>query len=259
MAKKPEAVLLDADIICYQIASMNQQTFWWDEDTVSEVIDHETAIGDLETFIEDLLATTGTQKVLFCFSSSPNFRHEVLPTYKHNRSRQEKPQLFYDLQDYLQETYPDRVRKKPNLEADDVIGILATMSPGRFVIASLDKDLKQIPGLHYNWRKDEFTDITTAEADRYFYLQVLTGDPTDGYKGCPGIGIVKAERILDEAGDDDPWPLIVKTYESKNLTEEDALQQARVARILRATDYDFEAKKPILWTPGVIPHYRRGS
>ena len=37
-------------------------------------------------------------------------------------------------------------------------------------------------------------------------------------------------------------------FEKKGLTESDALVQARVARILRASDYDFAAKKPILWS-----------
>lgn len=212
------------------------------------MIDREAAIENLEEFIEGLLRVTKTQEALFCFSSSPNFRHEVLPTYKHNR-KGEKPQLFFDLLTYLEETYPDQVKRKPNLEADDVIGILATMKPKQYVIATLDKDLDQIPGLHYNWRKEVMYSVTRKEADRQFYLQVLTGDPTDGYKGCPGIGIVKAERILDEVEGGDPWPAIVEAYESKGLTEDDALQQARVARILRVSDYDFKRKTPILWKP----------
>lgn len=254
--RMPKTILIDADIACFQIACVNQQEYQWDDETVSSVIDQESAVRDLEEFIESLLEATETQEALFCFSSSPNFRHEVLPTYKHNRKGSEKPKLFFSLQEYLQENYP--VRQKPNLEADDVLGILATMNPGKYVIASLDKDLLQIPGVHYNWKKNEIHEVSEEDADKQFYLQALMGDPTDGYKGCPGIGVVKATSLLqscEEVPDflgDLPhvmWRAIVKAYESKGLTEEDALQQARVARILRASDYDFDRKKPILWSP----------
>jgi len=33
------------------------------------------------------------------------------------------------------------------------------------------------------------------------------------------------------------------------MTEDDALVNARLARILTAEDYDFENKQPIPWTP----------
>src|SRR5690606_15306825 len=92
-------------------------------------------------------------------------------------------------------------------------------------------------------------EVSEEEADRYFYMQVLTGDPTDGYSGCPGIGPKRAERLLDGVGLEDMWSVIVETYEAKGLTEEDALQQARVARILRKNDYDFKNKSPMLWAP----------
>lgn len=238
-------LLVDADIMCFQCAAVNEVTFQWDEEVSSTVIERDEAIDCLEQFIRNLKRDTGVKDLLFCFSSSPNWRHEVLPTYKSNRKK-EKPSLFYVLQDYVSENYPTKI--KPNLEADDVMGILATMKPGQYIIASLDKDLFQIPGRHYNWRKREMTDVSLEEADWHFYMQVLTGDPTDGYYGCPGVGPKTAERILAEAGAN-PWPAIVEQYRMKGLTEDDALVQARVARILRRSDYDFKAKMPKLWVP----------
>ena len=41
----------------------------------------------------------------------------------------------------------------------------------------------------------------------------------------------------------------VETFEEKGLTEEDALINAQLARILTTNDYDHEKKEPILWTP----------
>lgn len=238
------ALLVDADIVCFQFASVNEVEYQWDDVVSSKVIDLDKAIEEMELFIQALKKELKVKDITFCFTSSPNWRYDVLPTYKSNR--REKPLLFYKLKDYLLEEYS--CKTKPMLEADDVMGILATISPGKYIIASIDKDLKQIPGQHYNWRTGELTEVSLEEADRFFYEQVLTGDPTDGYKGCPGIGPKRAARILDEAGDN-PWPAIVEVYESKGLTEEDALVQARVARILRKSDYDFKAQKPKLWVP----------
>ena len=239
------AVLVDADIVCFQFASLNEVEYQWDEELASKVIDQDRAIDDLEVFIRDLKKELKAEETIFCFSTAPNWRYDVYPSYKSNRKK-EKPSLFYQLKDHVLTNYQCKV--KPSLEADDVIGIMATLKPGKYIIASIDKDLNQIPGKHFNWRTGEMTNVSLEEADRFFYRQVLTGDPTDGYPGCPGIGPKTADRILDDAGEN-PWPVIVKTYEAKGLTEEDALVQARVARILRKTEYDFKAKKPKLWVP----------
>jgi DNA polymerase-1 len=73
------------------------------------------------------------------------------------------------------------------------------------------------------------------------------------------MGPVKAKAFLDRAGSipgeisggelPETWAAIVEAFEDKELTAEDALQQARVARILRPLDWDEEAQKPILWGP----------
>lgn len=238
------SLLVDADILCFRFASVHDVEFQWDEKVSSRVRNFDRAVLEMESFIRDLRKELKTEDIIFCFTTSPNWRYDVLPTYKHNRK--DKPELFHQLKDYIRENF--KVKEKPTLEADDVMGILATISPEKYVIASLDKDLKQIPGKHFNWLTGELTNVSIDEADRFFYRQVLTGDPADGYKGCPGIGPKTAERILDEAGSN-PWPAIVAEYEKKGLTEQDALVQARVARILRKSDYDFKAQKPKLWVP----------
>jgi DNA polymerase-1 len=43
-------------------------------------------------------------------------------------------------------------------------------------------------------------------------------------------------------------------FKEKNLTEEDALVNARLAKILTVDDYDFTKNRPILWDPS--PDYR---
>ena len=88
------------------------------------------------------------------------------------------------------------------------------------------------------------------DADYNFMLQTLTGDNTDNYPGCPGIGPVTGAKVL--AGKDtleEMWEIVVKMYEKKGKTEEDAIIQARLARILRHGDYNWDTEKIKLWTP----------
>jgi DNA polymerase-1 len=76
------------------------------------------------------------------------------------------------------------------------MGILATspMPKTQRIIISQDKDMQTIPT--QVWRKGDLVTVTEAEADYYHMFQTLIGDITDGYKGCPGIGKVKAEKLL---------------------------------------------------------------
>jgi 5'-3' exonuclease len=106
--------------------------------------------------------------------------------------------------------------------------------------------MKQISCRLYNG-EDEFN-VTPEEADYWFWTQCLTGDPVDGYKGVPGIGAVSSKKILEAAGDN-PWQDIVAAYVKAGQTEEDALRNARLARILRPGEYNSTTKEPILWTP----------
>lgn len=120
------------------------------------------------------------------------------------------------------------------------------------------------------WDGEALFAISEAEADYNHLYQTLIGDTTDGFKGCPGIGPKKAEVILEGMLSDETkdcpqglgcvgclrcctsahaWPLVVAAYAKMGLKETDAITQARLARILRWTDWDNEAKTPILWTP----------
>src|SRR5690606_18998991 len=143
------------------------------------------------------------------------------------------------------------VRRYPMLEGDDVMGILQTN--GEYdepVIWSLDKDLKQIPGLHI--RNDEVVEITKEEGDRFHMFQTLVGDVTDGYPGCPGVGHVIAEKALssgmklwpvqhvlksgknkgqetikwEEIPAETPWKTVLSYYRKADLKPAEALRQA---------------------------------
>ena len=137
------------------------------------------------------------------------------------------------------------------LEGDDLMGIMSTEARGKYIICSIDKDMMQIPGRHYNWNTQRRTMQTANAANHFFYRQILTGDPGDGYTGIPGCGPVKADKILDglDQSHEAYWGAITAAYEAAGLCEADAIVQARVARILRRGDYDYDKKEVHLWTP----------
>lgn len=196
----------------------------------------------------------GAEEVVMALSDRKNFRKDILPTYKSNRKNSRKPLAFPRLRQWVEDEY--FTIERPGLEADDLLGIFH----GDFdYIAASDKDLLTIPTKVYSLMKDKVTEVSPAQANYNWLLQTLVGDRVDGYAGCPGMGPVKAKAFLDRAGSipgeitggelPETWAAIVGAFEDKELTAEDALQQARVARILRPLDWDEEAQKPILWGP----------
>ena len=124
------------------------------------------------------------------------------------------------------------------------MGIYATFEPGN-IIVSPDKDMRQIPGKLYNL--DETIEVTEEEGMRWHLVQTLAGDQTDGYGGVPGIGVKRAIALLEKDGY--TWDTVVKTFESKELDEETALMNARLAKILQHTDYDAVNERVIPWLP----------
>jgi 5'-3' exonuclease len=76
------------------------------------------------------------------------------------------------------------------------------------IICSLDKDMLQVPGMHYSWeisggpilkrwvKPAILQEITPLEGLRKFYTQMHTGDTADNVKGVEGIGPVKAAKML---------------------------------------------------------------
>ena len=244
--KKPIHALIDADILLYQTSSAVEKPIDWGNDWWTLHSDFREAQQMFDVAIGDILDRVKTKSFTLCFSSPNNFRIRVMSDYKANRLTTRKPLCYGAIRQYAQETYS--VAAYPTLEADDVIGILATSPKPKhqYVMVSEDKDFKTIPGKHFNPRTDTFMEVSQQSADRHHLYQTLIGDATDNYKGCPGIGPVKAEAILNA---DCSWTAVLNAFVKSGLTETDALVQARVARILRHGEYDLKTAEVKLWTP----------
>lgn len=236
-------LLIDGDIVAYRYSSTVEHEVDWGDDVWSLWSDAKEAKQLILQYLDHLVEATAADDFVFTFSDKDNFRKTIYPDYKSNRKGKRKPTCYKGVKTWLESEYESI--EMPGLEGDDVMGILATS--GQYeetVIVSEDKDMKTIPGLL--WRAAEMENISEEYADYYHLYQTLVGDATDGYKGCKGIGDKRATDILSK---DPTWGAVVKAYEKAGQTEDEALVQARLARILRASDYNTQTKEPILWTP----------
>lgn len=138
--------------------------------------------------------------IVYVLSGKGNYREQIATVmpYKGNRDPDHKPFWYKEMRDYMVKRYGAIVVN--GREADDEISIRARAlrkAGADYVVATIDKDLDQIPGKHYDYMKKVFYDQSVADAEYWFYIQALTGDPTDGVPGCYRVGPGTASKLLD--------------------------------------------------------------
>lgn len=297
-------LLIDGDVIAFISAAASQEFLKDDFGYIrpfAYTIRGEAILENMLWALKDGLKGDEMQIILSCPES--NWRRSVDPTYKTNRVG-ERPLLLDHLKQYLRDKYG--AVHWAGLEADDVLGIMMTAPRScgcerggqclsqslcsedgiKLVCVGRDKDFKSIPGLHHAIKQDIgprgemlIREVSQWEADRFHMIQALSGDATDGFAGCPGIGMKRAAEIIDNPtrlvpqpgvktrgvnkGEEvvrwmaeptrDYWACIVSHYRKAGLTEQDALVTARLARILRHGEYNPETEELRLWTPDMLP------
>ena len=235
-------LLIDADYFVFKCCASAESEIDWGNDVIvvtSKFSDAYACVKRDLNKIKNLFMWDVPELILF-FSDSVNFRKSIQASYKGHRNRK-KPCGYKRVIAKLKEEY--EVIIMPTLEADDSLGIYATANPGN-IICSPDKDMRQIPGALYDMK--ETVNVEEEDGNQWHLIQTLAGDSTDGYSGVPGIGIKRAVALFEETGYN--WETCVKAFADKGLSEDIALENARLARILRCTDYDFINREPILWT-----------
>lgn len=183
---------------------------------------------------------------LWLSPSVGNFREQIAKQakYKGNRDYANRPKYYRELTEYLIDRFGAKYTE--GQEADDELGIRATEEGDRALIVSFDKDLLQIPGRHYNWVTKETTEISPKDAALNFYAQILSGDPVDNVPGLPGIGSVKARKILSGVvSPSDAWERVKEAYINEFGDDgiKYALETARLVYVRR--------KRNELWEPPV--------
>jgi 5'-3' exonuclease len=237
------SLLIDADYIVYKCCAATETEIDFGEDLIVVTSRFSEAYEYVERELYNIASDLGCfdDSILF-FSDSVNFRKSIDPAYKGHRNRK-KPCGYKRVINKLKEEY--HVVIMPTLEADDALGIYATKEPGH-IICSPDKDMRQIPGQLFDLTQG-VVEITPEMGDRWHLIQAMAGDQTDGYAGIPGIGIKRAEALLEANGA--TWQTVVDAFAAKDLDESVALMNARLAKILQCDDYDFTNQEPRLWNP----------
>ena len=243
-----KTLLIDADVLAFEASVIAEESIEWKEEMWTVHADMALAKARIVNRVEEFKEKLQADDIVMALTDRANYRRILNPDYKSNRSKSRLPIILKQVKKWIIEEMDGQLW--PNLEADDVISILATdkKMDEETIIVSIDKDFKSVPGIYYDFNKDETHHVSQEDADRYHLIQTLMGDATDGYSGVPKVGAVTAKRLLDKEGYD--WDVVKKCYEDVGLTENDALMNAWMARLLQADNYCFRTntiKK--LWTP----------
>lgn len=142
-----------------------------------------------------------------------NYREELYPAYKKTSTREKaranKPAHFNEAKEYLYSLPYTCIAERE--EADDLIGQLSFQLEEP-VIVTMDKDLNQIPGVHYtpHYLKPRLFNVTEEEAVASFLTQMLMGDAVDNIPGIPKMGPKKVDALGALTSD-----LVLETYKDR--------------------------------------------
>ena len=219
--------LVDGDILTYRVG-------FGCEDSNERI-----AIAKLAEYLEDLVFIhANCEKARGYLTGRSNYRDDIAKTqtYKGHRLGIAKPKHFDLMREYMEKAWGFEMQE--GQEADDAIGIEAyKLDPRDYVICSIDKDLNNLRGWHYNFHKNEMYYVKEEEAIKNFYKQLLTGDRTDNIPGIKGIGDKKADKILDGLEEEeDLYRAVLEVYK---YNRDYLLEQGRLLWIRR--------KKEELW------------
>ena len=232
MTKQPQ-LLIDGDPFTYQAA------FSKEGEPLEDAIDY------IDGLLDECLFYTEPDGYQVFLTGKGNFRNDIAVTheYKGHRKEVEKPAHLADLRQHLVDNWGAVVSKDE--EADDMIAIAATTYGPSAIIASIDKDMLQVPCQNYNPRTGVLRQVTEEEGLHFFYKQILTGDRSDNIVGLYGVGPKKAEKLLECAStEQDFYVAVLHAY---NGDEERVIENARLLWLRRTVGQIWEPPK---WSDG---------
>lgn len=130
-----------------------------------------------------------------------NFRKFVAVTqkYKGKRVKTIPPRLIENAKKHLVSNYGAGVAIYCESEDHCLIGANA-VGFSNAIVACIDKDLYQVPGVTFlNYNTGEISSYTQEQAHYNLWRQIALGDSTDGIAGVPGIG--KSAKFFSEVLD----------------------------------------------------------
>ena len=266
--------LIDGDVLIYEIGFASETgwaaTIQWNGEGkcppppfnyVAELLDNRIAeiCGKVMATMPPILYLTG----------EGNFREKVAKrkVYKGNRDQSGKPWHYHNLLSYMKVAYNTIVVE--GMEADDALCIeqCKAIKDGReTIICTRDKDLRQCTGWTFSWELGnqpqfgpEFVEgfgyislsgdnkKLRGVGDKFFYAQLIMGDPVDNIPGLPKHGPKAAFDILSNTQTRaEAEKAVVEAYRAfyGELWEQEMLEQAQLLWMVRELD---EEGKPLMW------------
>jgi 5'-3' exonuclease len=227
-------VLIDGDIIAYRAAFSTEQM---------GASDTRRKVDDLIQFILDstvLFPEVGLDYVVY-LTGKGNFRDNIAKShpYKGNRKSVQKPRHLQTARDHMESEYQAIISKGE--EADDLIAKEAARLDYHACVASIDKDMLQIPCWHFNIVRGDYLKVEPYGGIKFFYTQILTGDTADNIVGLWKVGPVKAKKILEDAEtEQELWDLVVKAYDGN---EDRVIENARLLWLRREEEEIWQPPK----------------
>lgn len=192
--------IVDLDSMLHIIA--NVQYSAGNRDNSADVRNH------VRRFIANICTNATNKEVILLYQNTghTNFRNIILPEYKSHREASDAIKLWKST---ILEAYAGAGALALNhIESDDAQNILARLiGLDRTVLVTSDKDIQQVPTMLYNPYKknlkpeDRWRSMSIYESNRFFWMQVLAGDPTDmpgELCGLEGVGMSKADKLCDQ-------------------------------------------------------------
>lgn len=243
---KAKDVYIDADHILYLVAEAKSNKSDLDGESLNDPNVTMKHLKEMfKNIVDDYTTTAEVESILYkwtigkthvVLSDKTNFRFELYDNYKANRSQ--SSDILKKLKKWARKKY----RVETNTEADDVVAYYVRNGAIGF---TTDKDLLYgVEGLWFNAHHKHKCWLKTKkkEAKDFMLHQCLAGDPVDNIKGIPKVGMKTATKLLDEFGHN--WDGVVKAYESKGLTRDDAVLTRRLVDMS-------------LWTPEFGVNYEK--
>lgn len=271
--------LADGSITSERFPSKTERNKWLAENAGAMVLSEEeeiipepieNALASVKRLLREIAEELGSDDVHLILSESfgkGNFRHAIAKQapYKGNR-KQPRPYHYQNIRDYMVAYQGAQIVE--TREADDELSIRAARYREQgipYAIASIDKDLDQIPGRHYDYAKKVVYTVSAEDGRRAFWIQALAGDPTDNIPGAWKIGPTRAAGVVDNAiasgGDDSHiFSLIVGSYTASKVQMGCPYKDRPAVEVaLETAQLVYLQQKPCeLWAPPGVPFGKIG-
>jgi len=177
---------------------------------------HTNAVFGFASILHKTITEFAPKYVAVCFDTkAPTFRDELYIKYRTQRPqiREELKSQFPYVKEFLDASGIYKI-EKDGLEADDLIGIIATkcsLEKIKTIILSGDKDMMQLiddhvfvltPQIGFGkgklYTKEEVKKVFGINPKQIADYKAIAGDPSDNYKGVTGIGPKGAVALLNQ-------------------------------------------------------------